>query len=451
MSCGCNNSTYSSTCCPEIPYPSISSESVPSLIDNLVYALYGTINKTIVNGRVVWDVPCDPNNTTEIFDQPRLTDEGLMCYFIRLANDGTFMGATGPVGATGVGSTGATGLVGATGPSGGPTGATGATGVTGVTGATGAAGAAGAASPAGGIRWAYTGDGIQTQFSVVGAISTLATAFLVAIDGVVQDPNNYSISGTILTFSQAVPNGSQIVIVSLNGIQGATGFGATGATGPSGGPTGATGATGLASPAGGDRWAYTSNGSTLSYNINGAISTMSTAFFVAFDGVSQDPNNYSITAGSPYTITFSTAPASGVVIVIVSLNGIQGATGLTGLTGATGLTGPQGATGFGAAGATGLTGATGPSGGPTGATGATGALPPTNFGNAWAYTGDGIQTVFAITGGLSILAPAYLVHVDGVYQKSTNYTIDNVIPRTLTFSTPIPNGSEITIVSLSVA
>jgi hypothetical protein len=127
MSCGCNNSTYSNTCCPDIPYPQISSESVPSLIENLVYALYGTINKTIVNGRVIWDVPCDPNNTTEIFDQPRLDGEGLMCYFIRLANDGTFLGATG--------STGATGPIGATGPSGGPTGATGATGLTGATGA----------------------------------------------------------------------------------------------------------------------------------------------------------------------------------------------------------------------------------------------------------------------------------------------------------------------------
>jgi hypothetical protein len=278
-------------------------------------------------------------------------------------------------------------------------------------------------------RWAYIGDGIQTIFDIPGAGTTISASYIVGIDGVLQDPDNYTVQQThpsnpyTLTMSVPVPAGSEIVIVSIKGITGATGL--TGATGPSGGPTGATGATGLASPAGGDRWAYTSNGSTLTYNINGAISTMSTAFFVAFDGVSQDPNNYTITAGSPYTITFSTAPASGVVIVIVSLNGIQGATGLTG--------------------------STGPSGGPSGATGATGILPPTNFGNAWAYTGDGIQTVFAITGGLSILAPAYLVHVDGVYQKSTNYTIDNIIPRTLTFSTPIPNGSEITIVSLSVA
>lgn len=129
MSCNCNNSiNINNTCCPDVPYPAISTESVPSLIDNLVFALYGTINKSIDDGRVVWDIPCDPNNTTEIFNQPRLTNEGLMCYFIRLANDGTFLGATG---ATGFGATGATGPIG---PSGGPTGATGATGPIGATG-----------------------------------------------------------------------------------------------------------------------------------------------------------------------------------------------------------------------------------------------------------------------------------------------------------------------------
>lgn len=193
MSCGCNNSTYYNTCCPEVPYPSISSESVPSLIDNLVFALYGTINKSIVNGRVVWDIPCDPNNTTEIFDQPRLTDEGLMCYFIRLANDGTFMGATGPIGATGLqgatgltgstgpigatglpgspggasGATGATGLTGATGPSGGPTGATGVQGATGPTGSTGATGPAGGATGAGGdaIFW-ENGQNVTTNYTI---------------------------------------------------------------------------------------------------------------------------------------------------------------------------------------------------------------------------------------------------------------------------------------------
>jgi hypothetical protein len=271
MSCGCNNSTYSSTCCPEIPYPSISSESVPSLISNLVYALYGTINKTIVNGRVVWDIPCDPNNTAEVEQIPREEGEGLLCYLLRL-----FAQSLDGYGQF--------------------------------------------------LRWGFAGSG-QTAFTLTGAYQPDRNAYLAYIDGVVQDPINYTISSTlprVLTFSTPVPSGSFLTIVELSSRAGATG-------------------------------------------------------------------------------------------------------------------------------ATGIQGATGPSGGPTGATGATGVLPASNFGNAWAYTGDGIQTVFAITGGLSILSPAYLVHVDGVYQKSTNYTINNVTPRTLTFSTPIPSGSEITIVSLSVA
>jgi len=98
--------------------------------------------------------------------------------------------------------------------------------------------------------------------------------------------------------------------------------------------------------------------------------------------------------------------------------------------------------------AVGATGATGPG---IGATGATGVLPPSNFGNTWGYTGDGTQTVFGITGGASILPQAYLVHIDGIYQKPSNYTIDNVTPRTLTFSQAVPSESEITIVSLSIA
>jgi hypothetical protein len=356
-------------------------------------------------------------------------------------------------------------------------------------------------------RWAYIGDGIQTNFIIDGAGSINSASYIVAIDGVLQDPDNYTItSGTpfVLVMSVPVPAGSEIVIVVIKGITGATGIhGATGpqgATGPSGGPTGATGLTGLqgstgatgiagingatgatgigiqgatgpqgatgigatgsagpagstgpigpqgnAGPIGGQRWAYAGNNDT-NFDITGNTTTNPLGYLVCIDGVVQDPVNYYIT-GNTLTTT-SSVPISS-QIVIISLNGIQGATGpsggATGATGATGV-GTQGATGVGAQGSTGATGV-----GTQGSTGATGVLPPTNFGSAWVYTGDGIQTVFAITGGLSILSAAYLVHVDGIYQKSTNYTIDNVIPRTLTFSTPIPSGSEITIVSLSVA
>jgi hypothetical protein len=86
MSCGCSNNT--STACPDVPYPSVSPESVPSLIGNLVYALYGTIEKSVSNGRVVWNIPCDPSaDPAAIVDFPRLEGEGLLCYIIRYFND----------------------------------------------------------------------------------------------------------------------------------------------------------------------------------------------------------------------------------------------------------------------------------------------------------------------------------------------------------------------------
>jgi hypothetical protein len=293
MSCNNNNN---SPCCPEIPYPQISAESVPSLIGNLVYALYGVINKSVVNGRVIWDIPCDPNNTAEVEEIPREEGEGLLCYLLRLfANSfdsyGQFM------------------------------------------------------------RWAFVGSG-QTSVELTGAYQSDRNAFLAYIDGVVQDPINYTISLTlprILTFDSPLPNGSVLTIIELSSKKGETGAtGLQGATGPSGGPIGATGATG---PSGGP-------------------------------------------------------------IGATGANGIQGNIG---------------------------------------ATGATGILPASNFGNVWSYIGNGTQTVFAITGGLSIISAAYLVTIDGIVQKTTNYTINNVTPRTLTMSTAVPNGSEINIVSLSVA
>jgi hypothetical protein len=421
MSCGCNNSTHSNTCCPDVPYPAISAESVPSLIGNLIYALYGTINKTIIDGRVVWDIPCDPNNTAEADSIPREEGEGLLCYLLRLFDEYLSGGEF--------------------------------------------------------LRWGFSGSG-QTTFPLPGAHQPNRVGYIAYINGSVVDPINYTISTTlprVLTLNTPLSTGSFLTIVELSSRAGATGatgamgvVGATGAsglsitgatgatgiqgaTGPSGGPTGpqgATGATGLpgnAGPVGGQRWAYLGNNDT-NFSISGATTTNPLGYSVNIDGITQDPNNYTIVGT---TLTMSTAVPVGSEIVIISLNGIEGATGGLGATGATGPIGGQGATGI--QGATGLQGTPGGATGVTGATGATGVLPPTNFGNAWAYTGDGIQTVFAITGGLSILPPAYLVHVDGVYQKSTNYTIDNVIPRTLTFSTPIPSGSEITIVSLSVA
>ena len=76
------------TCRKDIPYPSVSNESVPSLINNLVSALYGNnVTKAVVNRQVVWNIPCDPNNTAQINGLPRGSGEGLLCYLIRAFNN----------------------------------------------------------------------------------------------------------------------------------------------------------------------------------------------------------------------------------------------------------------------------------------------------------------------------------------------------------------------------
>ena len=214
-------------------------------------------------------------------------------------------GATGGTGATGVGATGATGAV----------------------GAIGATGIAGPAGPFGGIRWAYTGNN-DTNFNITGNTTNNPLGYSVNIDGITQDPNNYSISGNTLIMSSPVPVGSLIVITSLNGITGATGasgVGATGATGPQG-------VSGTAA-AGGQRWGYTGNGTQTIFNISGANSLIASGYLVAIDGIVQDPSYYTINSGSPYTITISSAVPSGSQLVIVEIVGPIGATGPQGATG----------------------------------------------------------------------------------------------------------------------
>jgi hypothetical protein len=96
MSCGCGSNdgygydggvVYNDYCNADTPYPSVSHESVPSLIDNLVYALYGTINKEVLGGKVVWNIPCDPSNIPATINGiPRGNGEGLLCYILRALN-----------------------------------------------------------------------------------------------------------------------------------------------------------------------------------------------------------------------------------------------------------------------------------------------------------------------------------------------------------------------------
>ena len=87
MSCGCSGGdSYNDYCNSDTPYPQVSPESIPSLISNLIHALYGEIQKDASSGVVRWVVPCDPSNTAELPNIPRNEAEGLLCYLLRVAS-----------------------------------------------------------------------------------------------------------------------------------------------------------------------------------------------------------------------------------------------------------------------------------------------------------------------------------------------------------------------------
>jgi len=108
MGCGCNefdadNPNSNSTCGPCNPCTSSTAEceSLPSALDNFTVQFFGSVTKTIVNGKVAWTLPC--NLGTGLPDNPRNENEGLACYFLRLFADGIIglTGATGDPGAQG--------------------------------------------------------------------------------------------------------------------------------------------------------------------------------------------------------------------------------------------------------------------------------------------------------------------------------------------------------------
>ncbi len=84
--------------CNDCPPNTATCETLPSALDNFIRAFFGSVVKSEVNGRVTWTLPCNldvglPNN-------PRIDNEGLACYFLRLFNEG-IVGLTGPQGVPG--------------------------------------------------------------------------------------------------------------------------------------------------------------------------------------------------------------------------------------------------------------------------------------------------------------------------------------------------------------
>lgn len=101
MSCCQSGYPAGNPCGPALPNTA-ACETLPSQIENFTTQFFGAITKTEVNGVVSWVLPCSLETGFE--NNPRMSGEGLACYFMRLFNEG-ILGFTGPAGATGAAGT----------------------------------------------------------------------------------------------------------------------------------------------------------------------------------------------------------------------------------------------------------------------------------------------------------------------------------------------------------
>lgn len=102
----CINGNRCSNCtpCNACPTNTEDCETLPSALDNFTQQFFGSIERTVVDGKVTWVLPGDLNSGLP--GNPRLDGEGLATYFLRLFNEG-IIGLVGPVGDPGA--TGAAG------------------------------------------------------------------------------------------------------------------------------------------------------------------------------------------------------------------------------------------------------------------------------------------------------------------------------------------------------
>lgn len=87
-----------STCCTTNPCGSAAvadpaNETLASALTNFTNEFFGTVTKTLVNGSVVWGLPC--NLSDGLDGNPRVPGEGLACYFLRLLQDGAVVVSDG--------------------------------------------------------------------------------------------------------------------------------------------------------------------------------------------------------------------------------------------------------------------------------------------------------------------------------------------------------------------
>ena len=138
-------------------------------------------------------------------------------------------------------------------------------------------------------RDSFTGDGSTTAYVLSMSISN-ENATQVYLDGVYQSKDNYSTSGSTLTFSTAPSNGTAIEVVHLKAVN----------------------ATSI------NQNSFTGDGSTTAFTLSQSIDDENKTF-VFLQGVYQEKSTYSI---SGTTLTFSTAPQNGYTIEVMAFDSI---------------------------------------------------------------------------------------------------------------------------------
>src|SRR6056300_650447 len=150
----------------------------------------------------------------------------------------------------------------------------------------------------------FTGDNSTVTFATGASIIDEKNT-QVYIDGVYQSKDNYTTSGSNITFSTAPGTGSIIEVVHIKAIDLSTIVG--------------------------DQ--LTGDGSTVAFTLSRSIDDENNTF-VFINGVYQDKSTYSL---SGTTLTFSTAPQNGYTIEVMSFDSISiASTGVTSFNGSTG-------------------------------------------------------------------------------------------------------------------
>ncbi len=219
-----------------------------------------------------------------------------------------------------------------------------------------------ASSAAGGelniLKDSFVGDGVQDTFAISANI-TSESQTQVYIDGIYQSKDNYSTSGSNIIFSEVIPNGSEIEVIHLVSVSAVV-----------------------------NSEIFNGDGSTVEYTLSQSVSSKNDTQ-VYFDGVYQSKNNYTV-SGS--LITFSTAPANGVVVEVVHLKTVD-----------------------------------------------------TTSLNSNQFVGNGVDTDFTLTQEIDSKDKSF-VFLQGVYQEKSTYTIDG---NTLSFLIAPQNGYTIEVITFA--